>query len=810
MCFDQDNPGTDMSTALAKMPAHHTFESSPGKQHGYFLLQEGAVLPNELKARQDQIAELFKSDTAVNKSTQLMRMPYFFHAKKGQTSTPMHLVAPSKTSPVDPELPPYSREALDEILGPLTEKDLEKPATAPSDYLDSTEINGPRGRFNRRYTMDEAIDEYLPEVFELASGTENYSYVHGTTNSFQPYKESVNWFVNRGNHAPVPGAIDAYQAVVVHRYLLPPESLEHTTLDEHWKPRTALGRSQNSQLSLLRMSELQRTAEFKEAERRLWDDEPWLLDADEWEIDRATEGMTALEAESGTTKSLTHTKVVNLPNDHHNTIVDAFRDEHPPFVYYDHGGSAGFYEWVDNKWLNVEDMYSRVNKFMRRCVYPRGSQGVLTHLAPTNRLIKELLALLESGDSDYRITSPAPYDRKFRRLLSTHNKFFFNDGFYQHTADEYHTQGFHPYVVDHFVINPPEIEGHLFDPSKDYSSECPRTIEALLHVLEGNEELLELLRMAIAVTLSPPENLKHMFILLGPPHTLKSTLMNIAASGVLGGMPSIPLQSFGEQFGLQKATEARAIYIPEITPIGDGRPSSKEERIAVARIKSITGDDGDLQVDVKNREPTTISRKPILWGAGNTMPNLPDPGGALAARYVPIHLSNPVKPDPRAAEEMLKERSAFLMWAMGGLEIFYGKYGGVFPTTEVGIKDILEDRAVTCSVTQWVLDRGLTTSGSMGHTMTAAELHKDYRDWCHLNSHRRGLREFTSRTFPRAFEDVLSIMDPDSDWRSTNRADGRKKKGSNGVRYAGLRFDKPPNGLREVAKDISDLDFMSS
>ncbi len=87
---DIDNASLD-PVMHARLPPHIVVESSPGKGHGYWLVDDCPL--TEFKARQHALARRFGGDTAVCDLPRVMRLPGFWHVK---TVTPFltHLLKP--------------------------------------------------------------------------------------------------------------------------------------------------------------------------------------------------------------------------------------------------------------------------------------------------------------------------------------------------------------------------------------------------------------------------------------------------------------------------------------------------------------------------------------------------------------------------------------------------------------------------------------------------------------------------------------------------------------------------------------------
>lgn len=78
---DLDRPGIDPLFG-AEIPPHIVVESSPGKWHAYWLAEAGASL-DEFPAMQRSLAQRFDGDAVIHDVARVMRLPGFYHLKKG-------------------------------------------------------------------------------------------------------------------------------------------------------------------------------------------------------------------------------------------------------------------------------------------------------------------------------------------------------------------------------------------------------------------------------------------------------------------------------------------------------------------------------------------------------------------------------------------------------------------------------------------------------------------------------------------------------------------------------------------------------
>ena len=78
---DFDRPKKLATGAMGFLPASVVIESSPGKHHAYWILDDGECALNEFSTIQKRIAHILGSDPKVCDLARVMRVPGFIHHK---------------------------------------------------------------------------------------------------------------------------------------------------------------------------------------------------------------------------------------------------------------------------------------------------------------------------------------------------------------------------------------------------------------------------------------------------------------------------------------------------------------------------------------------------------------------------------------------------------------------------------------------------------------------------------------------------------------------------------------------------------
>ncbi|MBT9132748.1 MAG: hypothetical protein DDT33_01277 [Firmicutes bacterium] len=141
-----------------------------------------------------------------------------------------------------------------------------------------------------------------------------------------------------------------------------------------------------------------------------------------------------------------------------------------------------------------------------------------------------------------------------------------------------------------------------------------------------------------------------LFLLVGPPNSGKTQLINLIAGIFRDSVSSVPLQAFSDRFGLQPLIGKRVNTLYDI---------SEEEIRNPSVLKAVTGNDS-MTIDVKYKDPITYTGGlPVKTiGGGNQLPKIRDNSGAVYRRLNIIQLANSFVVDPveNLSEKLLKNR----------------------------------------------------------------------------------------------------------------------------------------------------------
>jgi len=268
--------------------------------------------------------------------------------------------------------------------------------------------------------------------------------------------------------------------------------------------------------------------------------------------------------------------------------------------------------------------------------------------------------------------------------------------------------------------------------SFDADADCPRWLEFLQEMLQGNVELICLLQMWFGYCLVPDTSLHKALMLVGDGGNGKSVIlaMQIALLGQ-GNVSAVPLEAFGTRFGLMPTIGKLANVIFEIGEL---------DRVAEGAFKSFVA--GDLQtIDRKNKEPLETRPTARLVVATNRLPRFVDRTDGVWRRLIVVPFNVQI-PEERQDESLLKKLHAelpgILNWALIGLCML--RQQRRFPKVEACATALQAYRLESNPTMQFLQEFVVHDSTK---TLHCTKLFQCYRSWMRENGYRAlGASEF--------------------------------------------------------------------
>jgi len=268
---------------------------------------------------------------------------------------------------------------------------------------------------------------------------------------------------------------------------------------------------------------------------------------------------------------------------------------------------------------------------------------------------------------------------------------------------------------------------HRFDPE----ASCPRWIEFLNQVFEGDEERIRALAQWFGYCLTLDIRQQKLALLIGPPRSGKGTITSVLEK--LLGQHNVAYPTFsilGGRFGLATLIDKQAAIVP------DAHLGRYLDSVGILeRLKSIVG--GDPQnVDRKNQsELANVQLRARFTVCVNEMPRLPDASAALRSRLllIPFHVSFEGKENLNLGEELLSEIEGITNWALDGLRDL--RSCGRLLQPKAG-RDILDEFVRLSSPIKAFLEDCCIKDRTK--TETTSEIQDAWRRWCEDNGHESG------------------------------------------------------------------------
>jgi putative DNA primase/helicase len=267
--------------------------------------------------------------------------------------------------------------------------------------------------------------------------------------------------------------------------------------------------------------------------------------------------------------------------------------------------------------------------------------------------------------------------------------------------------------------------------SLDPHAECPRWLEFLDQVFEGDEERVRALARWFGYNLTSDTSQQKFALLVGVPASGKSTTLRILR-GILGddNIVTPTLTTLWRFYGLETFLGKTAALV------GDAHLERPSMATAILeRIKSIVGNDRQ-NVDRKGQgELSNIQIKTRFTIAVNEMPPFPDTAAALRRRMIvfPFNVSFEGKEDRGLEGKLLAELPGITNWAMRGLLDL--RREGRLLSPAAGEATVEEYTRYCSPIREFVED---CCEVGPDHKVPCETLRAAWVQWCHANGYKPG------------------------------------------------------------------------
>lgn len=264
---------------------------------------------------------------------------------------------------------------------------------------------------------------------------------------------------------------------------------------------------------------------------------------------------------------------------------------------------------------------------------------------------------------------------------------------------------------------------HSLDCNFDEHAGCPRFLSFLEQIWEGDDEMIESLRLWCGYCIMSSANLQKFAVFKGASRGGKSTLMSVV-EGVLGrpNCATSSLSLIGSDFGLESIIGKKLVIFQDAE-----RASLDRMGVATERIKSLASDD-PVTINRKNQSMITQRLACKVNFVCNRVPNFLNDEGSLTKRMIvfPFWRTFEGQEDFSLLEKLLEEREGIFAWAVSGAHRLL--HGHKLFTAQKGLEALLEVQQQLDSVAGFASE--CLREGGEHNFVHSKELWSSYRQWC--------------------------------------------------------------------------------
>lgn len=316
----------------------------------------------------------------------------------------------------------------------------------------------------------------------------------------------------------------------------------------------------------------------------------------------------------------------------------------------------------------------------------------------------------------------------------------------------------------------------------DPDATCDDWIEFLEHILENDEERINLLQEFFGYCFYPSLRKQRFLILTGAGGNGKSVVLE-ALSGYVGeqNRSAVPLEKFDDKFSLYQTLGKLVNIVNEI---------GEFDKVAEGLLKSFTSGD-PMMFEQKYRVPTTAKPTAKLIFSTNELPYFKDRTTGIWRRliHIPFNVQVPDdKQDDGLYEELIRpELPGIFNWAMEGLRRLHLQRR--FTKSRVCEQSLAQYCLDSNPARQFLLDE---TGQETGAVVSMQKLYQEYSFWCRSY----GYRPLNERHFGRE----VKATHPQS-MKIQRREDGKRIWYYQNVKFIGTS----PNSQKEEDDELCPL-----
>lgn len=381
---------------------------------------------------------------------------------------------------------------------------------------------------------------------------------------------------------------------------------------------------------------------------------------------------------------------------------------------------ATWHHWTGKRYeiTSNDDIKAKLWKWLSRCSVR--TKEKLVPFKPSRALVTGVMDALKAvANQSSSMESPCWLNDGPKQVIAFDNGLLDVDGFLKSGRSD---------LFDH---TPQWFSSNCLPHRYDNSATCPKWLEFLKEVFDGDQERIFILQQWFGYNLIADNRQHKIAMLIGPPRSGKGTTMAVM-SAMLGkhNIANTSLASLGGRFGLEPLVGKLAALIDE-GHLGKFSDTS----LILERLKSISGG-SEQMVDRKGVSAlSSQSLKVRFTMAVNELPRLSDSSAAMRARLLVIPYFNTYegKEDFGLVDQLLTEIPGITNWALEGLR--HLRSNGRFINPSAGEEILREFEHLSSPVKAFIDDCCLVNSD---FSIRRQDLQLAWHMWCEQKGHVTG------------------------------------------------------------------------
>ena len=437
-----------------------------------------------------------------------------------------------------------------------------------------------------------------------------------------------------------------------------------------------------------------------------------------------------------------------FPDDQPSTVAEAFLErnfvKHDTFTLRSYAGT--WYEWKDGCYNKLEAAFVEGDllRFMRgkQCMFETMQGSGVRPVPMTTKSLNDIKKNLNIW-CPIPQNPPAWLNGKDRTMPEPKDLIAFKNGILD----------INKYMEDEIVLYP--LDPSLFIMNTfpydfDEDAECPLAEKYFKQVLNGDEDVINLIQEWFGYCLVPDTTQEKMMLLTGRPRSGKSTTLDMMRA-MLGQEQVCALQmsNLTSRFGRHPMLGKLA------ATFGDAKtPRAGEASVALENLLSIIGQDA-ISIDRKGRdELANVKLFCRFTMVMNDLPSFSDHARALAPRMNIIYYPNSyVGKENRKIKPELERMAGdgmLINWALRGLKRL--RENGCFTEPTASLRTMKQFENTTTPVMAFVDE--CCSLVDMGYTEDKDTVYDMWHEWCRSQGRKPGMKAEFSKWLLNACSSV--------------------------------------------------------